>query len=170
MVSEIVQQGDEYVRLCGPHQLGYSALRRSVPSPDGESRIAKRGESGGGSAANVAIGLAELGNEADLLGGVGDDRWGYDADVPALVTKRGAEGATWDGPDETVEVPGIDIDAADTSGAGDAFAAGFLATWIEDHDPARALNVATACGALAAATEGSDANLSWDRIETVADR
>lgn len=260
-----------------------------LPTPDGESRIERRHESGGGSAGNVAVGLAELDRETHFLGAVGDDERGsealerleragvephvrlaeeptttkyvlvdergeiallgtgganesfdtddipdevlgsagglhltaqppdtaealarsaddavvsfdpgrrgadreygdllehvdvlfatarearaLDADVPAVVTKCGSDGATWAGAGGVVDSDGVDIGTAvDTTGAGDAFAAGFLAVWLEDRDPERALSVANACGALAAAEEGPDANLSWARIGAVRDR
>lgn len=260
-----------------------------LPSPDGEGRIERRRESGGGSAANVAVGLAELDRTTHFLGAVGDDEHGaaavdrleragvvshvrvaetlptttkyilvdgagrvallgsdganeaftatdlpesilesaaalhltgqdpataaelarggraagavvsfdpgrrvtereygpvfecvdvlfvnereaaaVDAEVPATVTKRGADGASWSDSEETVTHPGFDIGTAtDTTGAGDAFAAGFLSAWLEDRDPVRALENANACGALAASEEGSGANLSRERIEAL---
>ncbi len=86
-------------------------------------------------------------------------------DVPVTVTKHGADGATVRTPDETVSHPGYDIGAAtDTTGAGDAFAAGFLSVWLDTPDPERALSIANACGALAASAVGPDANLSSERI------
>ncbi len=83
------------------------------------------------------------------------------------VTKHGASGATLVGPDGRFEHPGFECTAVDTTGAGDAFAAGFLAVWIGDRDPERALAVANACGALAASAPGPKPDLSWDRIEAV---
>lgn len=261
-----------------------------LPTPGDEGLIERRHESGGGSAANVAVGLAELGEDAHLLGAAGDDERGseatarleeagvephvriaeapttvkyvlvngagevallgtdganesfgaddlpagtldtagalhltgqrpetaaelarrapadavvsfdpgrrgadraYDAvfehvdvllvnekeaqtldvDVPVTVTKLGAEGARWSGPAGVVESGGIDVGAvADTTGAGDAFAAGFLTVWLDEREPARALGVGNACGALAVGEEGPDANLSWERIESMLDR
>jgi ribokinase len=261
-----------------------------LPTPDGEGLIERRHESGGGSAANVAVGVAELGGTSHVLGSVGDDERGakatrrletagveahvrtaekattvkyilvdeagdvallgtdganesfgtddlpdgtlegagalhltgqrpetaaelarrappetvvsfdpgrraadrdygavfehvdvlfvnrqearaLDVDVPATVTKRGAEGATWTGPDSVVESPGIDVEAVvDTTGAGDAFAAGFLTAWLDERDPTRALAVGNACGAVAVGVEGPDANLSWERIESMLGR
>lgn len=44
-----------------------------LPAPDGEATIRRRSETGGGSAANVAVGLASLGAEPYLIGSVGDD-------------------------------------------------------------------------------------------------
>lgn len=87
------------------------------------------------------------------------------------VTKLGSEGARWSGPTGVVESPGIDVEAVvDTTGAGDAFAAGFLTVWLDERDPARALEVGNACGALAVGEEGPDANLTWERIESMLDR
>lgn len=81
-----------------------------------------------------------------------------------IVIKHGAEGATVYAPDGTYSHPGFGIEPVDTTGAGDAFAAGFLATTeggmalepvTEPIDYERALEVANACGALAACEEGA---------------
>lgn len=48
----------------------------SLPTPDGEAVVTERRESGGGSAANVAVALANLGVDASLLGSVGTDERG----------------------------------------------------------------------------------------------
>ncbi|CAI49683.1 PfkB family kinase [Natronomonas pharaonis DSM 2160] len=258
-----------------------------LPAPDSEGRIKDRTESGGGSAANVAVGLSSLGCAPAMLGSVGDDDRGnsargrleradvrqyvrtvedaettakyvftdddgevamlesgganeafeaddlpskalVDADmlhltgqdpqtaaelaeravdhdvlvsfdpgrrvdsrdysttlrrtdllfvnrreaaavdiaVPWRITKLGGDGAVCAGPEGAeISHPGFDIETVrDTTGAGDAFAAGFLAAWFEDTDPERALSVANAAGALAAGTRGVDIDLSWDRI------
>lgn len=260
-----------------------------LPSPDSEVRITRRRESGGGSAANVAVGLAELDRTVHFLGAVGDDEHGtsavdrleragvvshvrvaetlptttkyilvddagqiallgtdganeaftatdihgsilesaaalhltgqdpatavelaragraadavvsfdpgrrvsereygpvfeyvdvlfvnereaaaVDADVPMTVRKHGADGASLSGSEGIFTHPGFDIGTAtDTTGAGDAFAAGFLSAWLKDRDPARALEKANACGALAASEEGPGANLSRERVEAL---
>lgn len=110
-------------------------------------------------------------DHVDILFATAREAQALDTDVPAVVTKRGSDGATWSGPDGVVESDGIDIGTAvDTTGAGDAFAAGFLAVWLENRTPEHALSVANACGALAAGEEGPDANLSWARIEAIGDR
>jgi len=92
---------------------------------------------------------------------------GVDADVPWRVTKHGSDGATLECPDGTLEHGGYGLPSVDSTGAGDAFAAGFLAAWLEDRDPERALAVANACGALAASERGPKPAISWERVEEV---
>ncbi|MFC7098675.1 carbohydrate kinase family protein [Halobaculum marinum] len=60
-------------------------------------------------------------------------------------------------------------DVVDTTGAGDAFAAGLLAARLDGADLDRSLAVANACGALAAGEVGARVDLSWGRIEAFLD-
>ena len=85
------------------------------------------------------------------------------------VTTRGDRGATLSCPEGRLDHPGYDLDGppVDSAGAGDAFAAGFLAVRLADGDPERALSVANACGALAAGERGPRPDLSWERVERV---
>jgi ribokinase len=62
---------------------------------------------------------------------------GDGCDARATVVKRGAGGASWTDGTRTVEVGAPAVEARDTTGAGDAFAAGFVAAWREG--PERAL-------------------------------
>ncbi|WP_276298926.1 carbohydrate kinase family protein [Halorussus lipolyticus] len=79
-----------------------------------------------------------------------------------VVIKHGEEGAQVDTPEASIDHPGFDAEVVDTTGAGDAFAAGFLAVLLRDGsvvgptaDYERALEFANACGALAAMEEGA---------------
>jgi len=74
-----------------------------------------------------------------------------------LAIKFGGDGAEVHTPSGSVSHPGFDIDAVDTTGAGDAFAAGFIRTYLETDgtDIERTLEFANACGALAASVEGA---------------
>ena len=56
--------------------------------------------------------------------------------APLTVVKDGANGATATSADECVHVPTKPLDAIDTTGAGDAFNAGFLSAWL-DQAPLR---------------------------------
>jgi ribokinase len=73
--------------------------------------------------------------------------------VPHQVTTLGARGAgyTGDGVDFTVSAP--EVEALDTSGAGDVFAGVLAANWAGDRD--RALRRACAAGALATLVPGA---------------
>jgi len=54
---------------------------------------------------------------------------GRQLNVPEIVITRGARGSTWTDGFETVEERAMPADVIDTTGAGDAFAAGFLSVW-----------------------------------------
>lgn len=76
---------------------------------------------------------------------------------PALMTviKRGAEGATLIGADGTQhDCAAIPTTPVDTTGAGDAFNAGFLSAWLDGADLADALALANRCGSIAVARIG----------------
>ena len=72
-----------------------------------------------------------------------------------VVVKRGGNGAEVHSPNGTYHHPGFDVESVDTAGAGDAFAAGFIATRLQGGDLERALEYANACGALAASETGA---------------
>jgi ribokinase len=81
-----------------------------------------------------------------------------------IVYKRGDSGAELRG-EEAKSHPGYDVEPVDTAGAGDAFAAGFLASVLDGDDAGEALAVGNACGALACRDIGSRTDLSWETIE-----
>lgn len=84
----------------------------------------------------------------------------------ATVIKRGDGGATLRSSDHSLSHDGYDVPVADTAGAGDAFAAGFLAARLDGRSDEEALAIANACGALAVQSVGARVSLSWDEIES----
>jgi len=72
-----------------------------------------------------------------------------------LVVKHGAAGAEVHAPEGHFEHPGFGVDPVDTTGAGDAFAAAFVATRLDGGDYATTLERANAAGASAASTNGA---------------
>jgi ribokinase len=68
-----------------------------------------------------------------------------------LVVKRGAAGASWTDGTRTLAVPAVAADARDSTGAGDAFAAGFLTAWPGPPEPA----LERACALAAIAVTGA---------------
>ena len=97
-------------------------------------------------------------SEAEALTGA----VGYQAQMRALgarfetvLIKRGALGATIGGRDGVrVELPAPRVDVVDTTGAGDAFAAGFIAAQLAGADEAGALARGIAAGAKAVQSIG----------------
>lgn len=76
--------------------------------------------------------------------------------VRYAVVKLGADGAVWAGPErQTVRVPAQPAVLADPTGAGDAFAAGLLASWLSGADPVQALRTGALLGAEAVARTGA---------------
>jgi sugar/nucleoside kinase (ribokinase family) len=73
-----------------------------------------------------------------------------------VVVKLGAAGAVWADPDGTVTTaPAVASTVVDPTGAGDAFAAGLLATWLAGGDPQACLAAAAAAGGRAVVAVGA---------------
>lgn len=72
------------------------------------------------------------------------------ARVPALAIKCGGRGALGASGTQRVNLPAFPVAVRDTTGAGDAFDAGFLAGWLQEDDLAQCVRRGNACGALTA--------------------
>jgi sugar/nucleoside kinase (ribokinase family) len=84
-------------------------------------------------------------DEARLLTGCGDVTDAARALAgrhSVVAVSLGADGALWASGDVLVHRPAHPTDVVDTTGAGDAFAAGLLTAWLaaQDVDPADALD------------------------------
>ena len=112
--------------------------------------------------------------EATRIAGVDD----LDAAAGALarlaglvVVKTGAGGALAARADRRVHAPAPSVDVVDTTGAGDAFDAGFLASWLAGDPLERALEIGAACGALSTrALGGVDAQPTMREALALVDR
>ena len=71
-----------------------------------------------------------------------------------VVVKRGAAGAVVHGPEGVIEAPALAVEAVDPTGAGDCFDAAFVDAWLAGWPHGRALVLALAAGAAAAAARG----------------
>ena len=91
-----------------------------------------------------------------LTGGACDEDCVQDAAgcSPLVVMKTGEKGCVvgWEGKWEAV--PGQRVDVVDTTGAGDAFAAGFLYGRLLGESPARSAMLANALAARVVSSEG----------------
>jgi ribokinase len=96
--------------------------------------------------------------EARTLSGEGDAQAGARAlasRFPEVVVKLGAEGALWTNGSDVELVPAAPAAALDTTGAGDAFAAGLLAARLRGAPPAEAVAAGCALAAQAVVTPGA---------------
>lgn len=103
---------------------------------------------------------ASLGTEPSTLSG--PDR--------LVAVTRGHSGAVLYGSgadDPPLEHAGFPVSAVDTSGAGDAFAAGFLSVWLDGGPLERALAAGNACGALASERRGARSAPDRATVETL---
>jgi sugar/nucleoside kinase (ribokinase family) len=94
-----------------------------------------------------------------LCGAAGSDTVGLAGGLldhaVSVVVKSGVDGAVWAGRDTVpVAVPAEPAHLADPTGAGDAFAAGYLAAWLAGQGPAVALAAGARLGALAVSRLG----------------
>jgi ribokinase len=87
-----------------------------------------------------------------------------DRQAPTVI-KRGDGGAVYRNGSQSTSHGGFDVTAEDTTGAGDAFAAGFLAASLRGRSVEEALAAANRCGALAVQSAGARVELSWEQIE-----
>ncbi len=85
----------------------------------------------------------------------------------ALIT-RGAAGCTLVTPVGATDVPAFPVAVQDTTGAGDAFAAGFAYGWVRGWEAARCARFANAVGGLATRGMGAQASLpTRDEVEAL---
>ncbi len=89
------------------------------------------------------------------------------ARVPTVVVKRGREGALAARGAERVALPAFAVRAVDTTGAGDAFDAGFLAGQLAGEDLAACVRRGNACGALTAAHVGGSGGITPARVASL---
>ena len=78
--------------------------------------------------------------------------------VPCAVVKLGAKGAVAIKDGFVANTPGFKVDALDTTGAGDTFAAGFVSARLEGLSLEECLRRGNACGALSTLKAGGTAN------------
>ncbi|ADB76146.1 carbohydrate kinase family protein [Geodermatophilus obscurus] len=97
-------------------------------------------------------------DEARLLTGCADPATAARAlaarHAGAVVT-LGADGALWAAGDVLVHRPAHAVEVVDTTGAGDAFTAGFLSVWLADRNPVRALEAGLTQAAVVVARPGA---------------
>lgn len=165
-VEESDVAGVEHVHLTG--QRGGTAERLAemavdagcTVSLDPGRRAADRALDGVVERADVVFGTDR---EVEALFGGAAAEVAEAQDAPLVVATSGAGGATCYGSEELAH-PGFDVEVTDTTGAGDAFVAGFLSEWLDGGDRERALEVGNACGAIASRHVGARTDLDREEI------
>jgi sugar/nucleoside kinase (ribokinase family) len=76
------------------------------------------------------------------------------AQVPCAVIKLGPKGAVAMRGGRIASAPGFRVEAMDTTGAGDSFAAGFISAYLKNYSLEECLRVGNACGALSTLMAG----------------
>lgn len=107
---------------------------------------------------------------AILSGGDADDYLEFvqRAGLPRGVLKLGPRGAAMTEDGRIYRVPSPEVQVIDTTGAGDAFDAGFIDALLEDAGPEDCLRRACLCGALSTRSAGALAGLpARDQVESL---
>jgi sugar/nucleoside kinase (ribokinase family) len=84
-----------------------------------------------------------------------DDVRGVDLLLPNTEELVALNGATWDDPDGVTTVAAVPTECVDSTGAGDAFDAGILATWLAGQSTMDILRAGVKLGALAVSRVGA---------------
>lgn len=87
----------------------------------------------------------------------------HEAGVKYVVLKQGKKGAMLSGPGFTASVPGYQVEAVDSTGAGDVFAGAFLAAWLKGQSMTEAAQFANAAAAMSVMQVGSVAGVQGFR-------
>lgn len=77
--------------------------------------------------------------------------------APCVVVKLGQRGAIAIQGEEVSSVRGFKVEAVDTTGAGDSFAAGFISGYVEGLSVKKCMELGNACGALSTTRPGGTA-------------
>lgn len=88
-----------------------------------------------------------------------------------LICSRGSQGAAWYSRDGWIDVPAFEVDAIDTTGAGDCFAAGLIYEYYccGQKDRRQALRFASAVGALKCKVAGPRSRVTIQQVLNLID-
>lgn len=94
--------------------------------------------------------------------------FGEHASKKCITITHGSAGSTSYTPNGVFHHSGFSTtDVADTIGAGDAFVAGFVHSWLDDEDVEQALELANGCGAYAVGCVGAPDELDYNAINEI---
>ncbi|HLG76366.1 MAG TPA: PfkB family carbohydrate kinase, partial [Ktedonobacteraceae bacterium] len=87
--------------------------------------------------------------------------------TPTVAIKCGAQGTLAAHRNERIHIPAFTVEAVDTTGAGDAFDAGFLAAALAGEDLTTCVRSGNACGALTAAHRGGSGGFTRATVDAL---
>ncbi|QIA07712.1 carbohydrate kinase family protein [Draconibacterium halophilum] len=90
--------------------------------------------------------------------------------VEMLCVTRGEKGAAMFHENKLYEHPGFKVEAVDTVGAGDAFLAGLVASFLQKKSPSEALTFACATGAFVASKAGATPKYVMSEIHAIMEK
>jgi len=147
---------DERSRPAGRHALAAARAAGLTASVDAASATPLRRAPGFLDWVRGTDVLFANADEARVLVGSAEPGALVSAGVAAAVVKLGAGGAVWaDRSGRTASAQAEPVTPVDPTGAGDAFAAGFLAAWLTGAEPEEALRAGARLGARAVASIGA---------------
>ena len=79
---------------------------------------------------------------------------------PVVALKRGGDGALLAMDGAVIALPSPKVEVVDTTGAGDAFNAGFLDAWLDSAGPAECLSAAITAGSRSVQASGGTGSLA----------
>ncbi|NLB01659.1 MAG: carbohydrate kinase family protein [Methanomicrobiales archaeon] len=104
----------------------------------------------------------EMDRMCDMLG---LERTALVASVPMTITTRGAEGSILCMDGEEYHIPAVRVDAADPTGAGDGYRAGFLTAFQKGYTPLECCRIGAVVSSFVVEQPGPQANLpDWERM------
>lgn len=96
---------------------------------------------------------------------LGLERTALVASIPMTITTRGAEGSILYMGGEEYHIPAVRVDAADPTGAGDGYRAGFLTAFRKGYTPLDCCRIGAVVSSFVVERPGPQANLpDWERM------
>lgn len=104
----------------------------------------------------------EMDRMCDMLG---LERTALVASIPMTITTRGTEGSILCMDDEEYHIPAVTVEAADPTGAGDGYRAGFLTAFQKGYTPLECCRIGAVVSSFVVEQPGPQANLpDWERM------
>lgn len=96
--------------------------------------------------------------------------WFIDMGIELLVFKQGSKGVKVWSKDMSFAMPSFKVDAIDTAGAGDSFAAGLIYGLSQGLSPYEAVNIASGCGAITTTFKGPHGKFGIEDVKKLTNR